>query len=635
MLPNFTPEMYRISHRSNAELNSDPVFAWLKSYMLEAVVLEDPTRALWLLEDEWISTLISELDKARRVEFYTLFLDYAVYRDNFIIAERILTEPKYAVDASCCDIAPPWCIDRTPLLHTYIGKALRDGEGWDGRVRMKILPLLLAHGANVNCLNFNGETPLHLIATDPGMEFWAACLINAGARCETATPAGRTPLHYACTGARVTQKQNGDIVRLLCDNGATPQATDIHGYTPLHLAALYGFWASIETLIKFAGPGFNLLCVTDEGDTAEKIASRIGLGPEDDQTYFSKYTDHISDHMQTAKMLEALRRLLVKIKHAKMGAVMRGSKGVHHPSVIDNLPDDVRRLVMSSGHSIHVMDPSVITDPASETIVAHTKYTRGAGETTTARDCVYLQGGETPKTGDRNPVVSFRSFRFWPPCITPVSHGNRKVLVTLYYTRLTRKSQGFGHPVLRPSHTEIAKFTRTKFKSADKGALLKGPATMQTRGVDLRRVRELSSASITGSLATVARVVRTGVVVDIRCSWYDPAGHEDEGCPPGISSEHYPFTSGTSMLWAALGGHMAVVEELLHHGADVNAADSKKRTALHYAAMFGNEPLLEFLLDNKADASVINNEGQTALHYASQPIHHHHVKGTAPARRPH
>jgi hypothetical protein len=361
MLPGFTPEIYRISHQSNAELNPDPVFAKLRSYMLDAVVLEDPTRALLLLEHEWISAL----DEVQRVEFYTLFLDYAVYVDNYIIAERILTEPKYGVDASCCDIAPPWFINRTPLLHTYIGKELRDGKR-DGRVRMKILPLLLAHGANVNCLNFNGETPLHLIATDPGMWFWADCLIKAGARCDTATPAGRTPLHYACTGERVANLQDGDIVRLLCDNGATPQATDIHGYTPLHLAALSGFWASIETLINFAGPGFDLLCVTDEGDTAEKIASRIGLGPEDDQTYFSKYTDHISDHMRIAKMLEALRRLLVKIKHAKMGAVMRGSKGVHHPSVIDNLPDDVRRLVMSSGHSIHVMDPSVITDPASK-----------------------------------------------------------------------------------------------------------------------------------------------------------------------------------------------------------------------------------------------------------------------------
>ena len=364
----FTQKMFRIAHDHRNELRDDPLFVDLTHTMKMAMQREDLVSAKALLD----SGLHRTLDPVRRVEFITQTLHDAVYRDQYVLAEYILVNPVFEVNASCCDVATAWDIDRVSLLHVYIQNEPRlrviSLKGPVVNMRMQILPLLLAHGANVDCLNFRGETPLHLASANPSLIIWVQHLIEAGALCRAATPVGHTPLHYACNGPIATREQDGDIVRLLCQNGATPQDTDKHGYTPLHVAALNGCWASIVPLIQFAGDGFDLLCKTNHGDTAENIASRIGLSPHEEQTYFDNHLGvaaYMSNHMRCAKMLEALRMKLVKIKYAKMGAVMKGSKKVHeNPSYMDHLEPDLRRLIMSSV-PVHIMDPSVLSDPKS------------------------------------------------------------------------------------------------------------------------------------------------------------------------------------------------------------------------------------------------------------------------------
>ncbi|KAJ1467718.1 hypothetical protein T484DRAFT_1755673 [Baffinella frigidus] len=223
----FTREMHEISDRHNAELLTDPVFAELTGRMSDSFSCRNIERALQLLQ----SGKHLALDEVRQVEFITQTLYLAVDIDNYAIAEHILTEPKYGVDASCCDVAPPWCIDRSPLLHMYIHKETffhmyRNGDR-PGVLRMRILPLLLEHGANVNGVNYKGETPLHLAAVDPGIMFAVDSLIKAGALCETKTHDGHTPMHYACMGARANGDQDDGTVRLLCRHGASPQARDL------------------------------------------------------------------------------------------------------------------------------------------------------------------------------------------------------------------------------------------------------------------------------------------------------------------------------------------------------------------------------------------------------------------------
>jgi ankyrin repeat protein len=107
-----------------------------------------------------------------------------------------------------------------------------------------------------------------------------------------------------------------------------------------------------------------------------------------------------------------------------------------------------------------------------------------------------------------------------------------------------------------------------------------------------------------------------------------------------VSAEHEEQNSATALHSAAMGGHEAMAQGLLGAGADINAADSLSRTALHFAAMglgagadinatdyYGRTPLhwaaehnkpevAKVLLANGAQVNVRTKNGQTALAFA-------------------
>jgi ankyrin repeat protein len=60
---------------------------------------------------------------------------------------------------------------------------------------------------------------------------------------------------------------------------------------------------------------------------------------------------------------------------------------------------------------------------------------------------------------------------------------------------------------------------------------------------------------------------------------------------------------------------MTMINLLIDHGADVNAADSSHQTALHHAVSVGNLPLVERLIAAGADVDAMSDFG-TALHVA-------------------
>jgi hypothetical protein len=75
---------------------------------------------------------------------------------------------------------------------------------------------------------------------------------------------------------------------------------------------------------------------------------------------------------------------------------------------------------------------------------------------------------------------------------------------------------------------------------------------------------------------------------------------------------------GTSMVFAAIGGHVNCMQILLEHGADVNEKSSDGITPLLYAAMGNQRDCLQWLLKNGANVNDRNdNDGQTALMYAA------------------
>jgi ankyrin repeat protein len=76
---------------------------------------------------------------------------------------------------------------------------------------------------------------------------------------------------------------------------------------------------------------------------------------------------------------------------------------------------------------------------------------------------------------------------------------------------------------------------------------------------------------------------------------------------------------------ASLKGNIETVEFLIKNGADINAKDHNKLTALHFACFDGHKDIVEKLIENKADVNVELSE-ESPLHLASLKNHHEIVK---------
>jgi integrin-linked kinase len=68
--------------------------------------------------------------------------------------------------------------------------------------------------------------------------------------------------------------------------------------------------------------------------------------------------------------------------------------------------------------------------------------------------------------------------------------------------------------------------------------------------------------------------------------------------------------------WSAFYGHNIVVDLLLNRGAQINATNVGRDTALHLASAHGHKDVVHMLLKNNADINAVNEHGNTPLHYA-------------------
>ena len=74
------------------------------------------------------------------------------------------------------------------------------------------------------------------------------------------------------------------------------------------------------------------------------------------------------------------------------------------------------------------------------------------------------------------------------------------------------------------------------------------------------------------------------------------------------------------LYFPVIGGHAAIAQYLLDHGAALDSPDGTN-SALHGAALFGQTAMAQWLVDNDANPYALDFEGKTALDRAQERKH--------------
>ncbi len=125
-----------------------------------------------------------------------------------------------------------------PNLTDEAGRTALDSACETGDAEM--VALLLMTGANAQCADADGVTPLH-VAAAKGAEGCVRALLDAGADVNARNVNGMTPLHgLAELAVTDTTPAHLKVAGLLIAAGGNPANIDVHGCTPLVVAARVG-----------------------------------------------------------------------------------------------------------------------------------------------------------------------------------------------------------------------------------------------------------------------------------------------------------------------------------------------------------------------------------------------------------
>jgi ankyrin repeat protein len=132
-----------------------------------------------------------------------------------------------------------------------------------------ILRVLARAGANVNSVDGDGDTALHLSCLHGDVE-WVKTLLDANADVNAVNGKGRTPLSNAA------YESNVEMVRLLLRNGARTEIAEGDQWTPLHFAAQFLTKTTLQTIRLLVEAGADVNSRIKSNATALHLAAQKG-----------------------------------------------------------------------------------------------------------------------------------------------------------------------------------------------------------------------------------------------------------------------------------------------------------------------------------------------------------------------
>ncbi|XP_016389700.1 tankyrase-1-like [Sinocyclocheilus rhinocerous] len=434
----------------------------------------------------------------------------------------------------------------------------------------------LVDSVNVNAKDMAGRksTPLHF-AAGFGRRDVVEHLLQTGANVHSRDDGGLIPLHNACSFG------HAEVVSLLLCSGADPNARDNWNYTPLHEAAIKG---KIDVCIVLLQHGADPNIRNTDGKSALDLAD-----PSAKTVLTGEYKkDELLEAARSGNE-EKLMALLTPLNvncHASDGRKSTSQKMLSTPLHLAAGYNRVRivQLLLQYGADVHAKDKGGL-------VPLHNACSYGHYEVTE----LLLKHGAC--------VNAMDLWQFTPRCMELIHYelflNSVNAVDTLGQTALHRAALAGHIQTCRqllsygadPSIVSLQGFTASQMGNEAVQQILNENIPPRNSDVDYRFLE----AAKAGDLDTVKQL----------CS------------PQNVNCRDLEGRHSTPLHFAAGYNRVAVVEYLLHHGADVHAKDKGGLVPLHNACSYGHYEVAELLVRHGASVNVADLWKFTPLHEAA------------------
>jgi len=120
-------------------------------------------------------------------------------------------------------------------------------QGYQASRNTDFIKVFARHDIDLNCVDYGGQTPLH-VAAQQGLRDVVECLLDNGADIDVQDENGFTPLHDAADEGYYNSNSHTDTVKLLLDRGANSMITDQQNWSPINWAKDRNYTPIVELL---------------------------------------------------------------------------------------------------------------------------------------------------------------------------------------------------------------------------------------------------------------------------------------------------------------------------------------------------------------------------------------------------